>query len=257
MSEIKDMLMSLLNDAKQIALRDPAARGVVGVILLYSGFHALVYHKVSHFLYKHGLKSLARWNSQVARFNTGIEIHPGATIGDGLFIDHGMGVVIGETAVIGNNCTIYHGVTLGGRGHSKGKKRHPTLGDNVLVGAGAKILGNVKIGDNSNIGANAVILYDVPNGATVVGVPGKVVRIDGVKAPCHSVELDHAANPDPLEQELCRLLHRVIKLEEMLNLPEKDENGNALKAKLYSDNNGDATSKEEFATNEDSGEENI
>ena len=208
--------MGLIKDAKAIAERDPAARSVLSVILLYPGFHILVYHKISHFLYKHKLYAIARWNSQLARRVTGIEIHPGAQIGSGLFIDHGMGVVIGETAVIGNNCTIYHNVTLGGRGHNKGKKRHPTLGDNVLVGAGAKILGNVRIGDNANIGANAVILYDVPDGATVVGVPGKVVRIDG-KPANHAVELDHAANPDPLEQELCMLKHRIIALEKALN----------------------------------------
>lgn len=217
----------MIADAKKIAERDPAARSVVGVVLLYPGFHALVYHKVSHFLYKHKLKALARWNSQMARFWTGIEIHPGAVIGDGLFIDHGMGVVIGETAVIGNDCTIYHNVTLGGRGHDKAHKRHPTLEDNVLVGAGAKILGNVTIGENSNIGSNAVILYDVPKNATVVGVPGKVVRIDGQKPPkSHAVELDHAALPDPLEQQMCMLNKRIMKLEKMLDnslIEQKDD----------------------------------
>lgn len=202
--------MGLLYDAKQIAKRDPAARSVVGVIFMYSGFHALVYHKFSHFFYKHGLRGLARWNSQFARFMTGIEIHPGATIGDGLFIDHGMGVVIGETAVIGNNCTIYHNVTLGGRGHAKGEKRHPSMGDNVLVGAGAKILGPVTIGDDANIGANAVILHDVPAGATVVGVPGKIVKIDGAKPKVsHAEELDHAMSDDPVETEVAQLVNIV------------------------------------------------
>lgn len=208
--------MGLLKEAKAIASRDPAARSVLSVILLYPGFHILIYHKVSHFLYRIKLRGLARWNSQLARRVTGIEIHPGAQIGSGLFIDHGMGIVIGETAVIGDNCTIYHNVTLGGRGHQKGHKRHPTLGNNVLVGAGAKILGNVTIGDNASIGANAVILYDVPAGATVVGVPGKIVKIDGVPAN-HAEELDHAVNPDPLEQELCMLKHRIIALEKALN----------------------------------------
>ena len=208
--------MGLYSDAKMIAQRDPAARSVAGVILLYPGFHALVYHKVSHFLYKHKLKALARWNSQCARFFTGIEIHPGAVIGSGLFIDHGMGIVIGETATIGNDCTIYHNSTLGGTGHSRGKKRHPTLCDNVLVGAGAKILGDVTIGENASIGANAVILCDVAAGATVVGVPGKVVRVDGVKAANHAFELDHAFNPDPTSQELCRLTHKVLSLEKRL-----------------------------------------
>ncbi|MBR2295403.1 MAG: serine O-acetyltransferase [Clostridiales bacterium] len=205
--------MGLLNDAKQIAMRDPAARSVVGVVLLYSGFHALVYHRVSHFLYKHKLYALARWNSQVARAATGIEIHPGATIGDGLFIDHGMGIVIGETAVIGNNCTIYHNVTLGGRGHAKGEKRHPTIGDNVLVGAGAKLLGPITVGDNSSIGANAVILHDVPNGATVVGVPGKVVKIEGARTASHAVELDHALNDDPVEIELKGLCNTINEMQ--------------------------------------------
>ncbi|MBO4242257.1 MAG: serine O-acetyltransferase [Clostridiales bacterium] len=205
--------MGLINDAKQIARRDPAARGVVGVILLYSGFHALVYHKVSHFLYRHKLYALARWNSQAARFWTGIEIHPGATIGDGLFIDHGMGIVIGETAVIGNNCTIYHNVTLGGRGHAKGEKRHPTIGDNVLVGAGAKLLGPITVGDDVLIGANAVIIHDVPDGATVVGVPGKVVKIDGERSLSHAEELDHALNDDPVETELQSLCNTVNQMQ--------------------------------------------
>lgn len=230
--------MSLLSDAKKIAERDPAARSVVGVILMYPGFHALVYHKISHFFYKHNLKGLARFNSQAARFWTGIEIHPGAQIGDGLFIDHGMGVVIGETAIIGNDCTIYHGVTLGGRGHDKAHKRHPTLEDNVLVGAGAKILGNVVIGENSNIGANAVILYDVPKNSTIVGVPGKVVKKNGQKpAKSHAVELDHAAVPDPVEQEVCMLSKRVLELEKLMKqtiVEQKDD-------RCCNDNSSDIT----------------
>lgn len=214
--------MGLLSDAKKIASRDPAARGVVGVIFMYPGFHALVHHKFSYFLYKHKLFAWARLHSQFARLCTGIEIHPGAKIGQGLFIDHGMGVVIGETAIIGDDCTIYHNVTLGGRGHAKGKKRHPTLGSNVLVGAGAKILGDVTIGDNANIGANAVVLHDVPPDATVVGVPGKVVRVNGKpsndnKKVSHAVELDHTLAPDPLGQEVCKILHRLKKLEDELS----------------------------------------
>jgi len=207
--------MSLLNDARQIYMRDPAARNVASVIFLYSGFHALVYHRVSHFLYKHKLFFLARWNSQIARHKTGIEIHPGATIGDGLFIDHGMGVVIGETAVIGNNCTIYHGVTLGGRGHQKGAKRHPEIGDNVLIGAGAKILGPVTIGSGSSIGANAVILHDVPNNSTVVGVPGKIVKIESA-GESHAVALDHYITDDPTEAEVKELAKVVSELQERL-----------------------------------------
>ena len=207
--------MSLLNDAKQIYARDPAARSLASVIFLYSGFHALVYHRVSHFLYKHKLFFLARWNSQIARHKTGIEIHPGATIGEGLFIDHGMGIVIGETAVIGNNCTIYHGVTLGGRGHQKGTKRHPEIGDNVLIGAGAKILGPVTIGSGSSIGANAVILHDVPCNSTVVGVPGKIVKVESASE-SHAVALDHYITEDPTEAEVRELAKVVSELQERI-----------------------------------------
>ena len=217
--------MGLFSDAKQIAKRDPAARGVISVILLYPGFHALIYHRVSHYLYRHKLFSLARWNSQCGRFWTGIEIHPGAKIGSGLFIDHGMGIVVGETAVIGNNCTIYHGVTLGGTGQGKGK-RHPSIGDDVLIGAGAKLLGPFRVGNNVMIGANAVVLSEVPDSATVVGVPGKIVRVEG-KPVCHSESLDHANTADPVEQELCRLLHRVLALEKKLAV--SPENVNRIK----------------------------
>ncbi len=215
-----ERFMSLLHDASLIAKRDPAARGVLSVILLYPGFHALVYHRVSHFLFRHKLYALARWNSQCGRFWTGIEIHPGAQIGSGLFIDHGMGVVIGETAVIGEHCTIYHGVTLGGTGHGKGK-RHPTIGDNVLIGAGAKLLGPFCVGNNAMIGSNAVVLSDVPDNATVVGIPAKIVRIEG-KPVCHANALDHGNTADPVEQELCRLLHRILALEKQLGIVSDD-----------------------------------
>ncbi len=208
--------MSLYDDAKSISRRDPAAKGVWQVILLYSGFHALVYHKLAHWFYRHHLYFLARMISQFGRFMTGIEIHPGAKIGHRLFIDHGMGVVIGETAEIGDDCTMYHGVTLGGTGKDKGK-RHPTLGNNVLVGAGAKILGPFRIGDYSMIGANSVVLHEVPAEATVVGVPGRVVKHQG-RPIKHGIELDHANAPDPLEQEICRLLHRVSALEKRAGL---------------------------------------
>lgn len=204
--------MGFIKDAKLIANRDPAARGTLGVVFLYPGFHALIYHRVGHFFYRHRMFSIARWISQTGRFWTGIEIHPGARIGAGLFIDHGMGIVIGETAEIGDNCTIYHGVTLGGTGHQKGQKRHPTIGNNVLIGAGAKLLGPFTVGDNSMIGANAVVLTDVPMNATVVGVPGKVVRIDG-KPISHAQELDQSITADPMEQEICKLLHRIVALE--------------------------------------------
>lgn len=204
--------MGLYGDAKSIARRDPAAKGVWQVILLYSGFHALVMHRPAHWLYRHKLFFLARFISQFNRFMTGIEIHPGAKIGQRLFIDHGMGMVIGETAEIGDDCTIYHDVTLGGTGKTKGIKRHPTLGNNVLVGAGAKILGPFRVGDYAMIGANAVVLNEVPDEATVVGVPGRMIKHRG-KRITHSIELDHASTPDPLEQELCLLLHRVRALE--------------------------------------------
>lgn len=203
--------MGLYADAKSIARRDPAARNILQVILLYPGFHILVSHRVAHFFFRLHLFFLARWTSQIGRFFTGIEIHPGARIGPGLFIDHGMGVVIGETSIIGDNCTIYHGVTLGGTGKEKGR-RHPTLGDNVLIGAGAKLLGAIDIGSNAMIGANAVVLNEVPPNATIVGVPGKVVRHMG-RPVQHSIELDHDNAPDPMEQELCILLHRVAALE--------------------------------------------
>ena len=155
--------------------RDPAARSNLEVLLLYSGVHALIAHRIAHGLYLREHYFSARAISQISRALTGIEIHPAAKIGNGLFIDHGMGVVIGETAIIGNDCTIFHGVTLGGRGNSMGK-RHPTLGDNVLVGSGAKILGNINIGNNVKIGANAVVLNDIPDNATAVGMPARVVR---------------------------------------------------------------------------------
>ncbi len=206
--------MGLIADAKSIAKRDPAAKNFLTVILLYPGFHILIYHRIAHWLYRGHLHFLARVISQIGRFWTGIEVHPGAKIGNGLFIDHGMGVVIGETAEIGDHCTIYHNVTLGGTGKHQGK-RHPTLGHNVLVGAGAKLLGPFKVGDGAMIGANAVVLHEVPDNGTVVGVPGKLVRQQG-KAIDHSTMLDHDRVSDPMEQELCQLLHRVSLLEREL-----------------------------------------
>ena len=162
--------MSLLEDARNIQRKDPAARNVLEVILLYPGFHILVYHRVAHWLYEHKHFFLARWVSQHGRHKTGIEIHPGAKIGKCLFIDHGMGIVFGETTEIGDNCTIYHGVTLGGTGKDTGK-RHPTLGNNVLIGAGTKVLGPVFIGDNARVGAGSVVLRNLPANCTAVGVP--------------------------------------------------------------------------------------
>lgn len=190
--------------------RDPAAKGVIEITLLYPGFHAIVFHRLAHFVWSLKIPFIPRAISQVARFLTGIEIHPGARIGDGLFIDHGMGVVIGETSIIGNDVTLFQGVTLGGTGKETGK-RHPTLGDNVVIGTGAKILGNIHIGDNSYIGANAVILKDVPANATVVGVPGRITRQDGKKI---DLQMDHVHVNDPVMQNMVELLRRIKALEE-------------------------------------------
>ena len=218
------MFKRLLSDARLIAKRDPAAKSTLEVILLYPGFHAVFFHRFAHWFYKRKMLFIARLISQFSRFMTGIEIHPGAIIGSGLFIDHGMGVVIGETAEVGDNCTIYHGVTLGGTGKDKGK-RHPTIGNNVLVSTGAKILGPFKVGDNSRIGANAVVLNEVEENTTVVGVPGRPIRKGDVRlAP--SIELDQIHVPDPVAQELCKLLVRIEHLEAELrkkNEPKKND----------------------------------
>ena len=188
----------LRREIRAIFERDPAAGGYLEVLLTYSGLHALLFYRISHTLCKMRVPFLSRWISQVGRFFTGIEIHPKATIGNSLFIDHGMGVVIGETAIIGDNVTLYQGVTLGGTGKEKGK-RHPTVGNNVVIGAGAKILGNIKIGDNSYIGSNAVVIKDVPDNSTVVGIPGRITKQDGKKI---DVSLDHIHVLDPLLQEM-------------------------------------------------------
>jgi serine O-acetyltransferase len=193
--------------------RDPAARSQWEVLLLYPSLHAIVGHRVAHRLHRLGLKFIARWISQIARCWTGIEIHPGAVIGKGLFIDHGMGVVIGETAVIGDHVTIFQGVTLGGTGKEKGK-RHPTLGNRVVVGAGAKVLGNITIGDNVQIGANAVVIRDVPANSVVVGVPGRIVRHEGRTFP--GINLDHTNLPDPLAQALEKLQAEIDLIEHQL-----------------------------------------
>lgn len=173
------MFYKIKKDIEYIMENDPAARTKLEVFLLYPSIHARLAHMISHFLYKKNLLFLARLISQIARVLTGIEIHPGATLGAGILIDHGMGVVIGETAELGDRITIYHGTTLGGTGKEKGK-RHPTVGDNVVIGAGSKVLGNIKIGSNSKIGANSVVINDVPEGATVVGIPGRVVKINNI-----------------------------------------------------------------------------
>jgi serine O-acetyltransferase len=191
--------------------RDPAATNYAEIIFTYSGLHALVFYKISSALRRISIPILPRAISQFAKWMTGIEIHPGARIGKGLFIDHGMGVVIGETSVIGNNVTLFQGVTLGGTGKEKGK-RHPNIGDNVVVGAGAKILGNITVGNNVLVGANAVVLRDVPHDSTVVGVPGRIAKRKGKRLP-GGVNLDHSSLPDPLQQALERLQHEIDHIE--------------------------------------------
>ena len=189
--------------------RDPAAKSFLEVLLTYAGLHALIFHRAASTLFKLRLPFFPRWISQVGRFFTGIEIHPGATIGTGFFIDHGMGVVIGETAIIGDNVTIYQGATLGGTGKEKGK-RHPTIGNNVVIGAGAKVLGNILVGDNSYIGSNAVVIKDVPPNSTVVGVPGRITKQDGKKI---DTSLDHVHVLDPILQDIDELKKRIEDLE--------------------------------------------
>lgn len=206
-------------DVKAVLERDPAARSKVEVLLLYPGVHAVIWHRLAHFLFKHNMKFLARLVSQCTRFWTGIEIHPGATIGRGLFIDHGMGVVIGETTIIGDNCTVYQGVTLGGTGKEKGK-RHPTLGNNVMVGSGAKILGPFTVGDNSKIAAGAVVLSEVPPNSTCVGVPARIVKCEGVRV---SQDLDQITIPDPISSQICTLSVHLANLEKKLKELENKE----------------------------------
>ena len=201
--KFSEMFSKLKAELDAVMERDPAARSRAEVYFLYSGFKAVRAYRKANWFYRHNMKFIARFISQNARRRTGIEIHPGATIGKNLFIDHGMGVVIGETAIIGDNCTLYQGVTLGGTGKDHGK-RHPTLGDNVLIGAGAKVLGPFRVGDNSRVAAGAVVLSEVPNDATAVGVPARVVRIGGQRIFDKST-LDQIHVSDPVAQEMCRL----------------------------------------------------
>ena len=216
---LKALIKEIKYDVRAVKERDPAAKGTVEVLLLYSGVHAILAYRVSHKLYLSKHYFSARAVSQIARFFTGIEIHPGATIGKGLFIDHGMGVVIGETAEIGDNCTIYQGVTLGGTGKDIGK-RHPTLGNNVMVGAGAKVLGPIKINDDSKVAANAVVLKEVPQNSTAVGIPAKVVRRHGKPVQ----DLDQVNIPDPISQELTKIQNKLNKLSrELEDLKEKTD----------------------------------
>jgi len=208
----------LKRDIEVIFQRDPAARSVLEVIICYPGFHALLLHRLAHKCYRMKMTLLARIISQFSRFMTGIEIHPGAKLGEGIFIDHGMGVVIGETAEVGNNVTMYQGVTLGGTGKEKGK-RHPTIGNNVVISTGAKVLGNIKIGNNVKIGAGSVVLRDVPDNCTVVGVPGKVVVRNGRKvadADVNEIDLHHGELPDPLAEMVLCLQRQIKRLEQRI-----------------------------------------
>jgi serine O-acetyltransferase len=213
-------------DLKSIYDRDPAARSNLELLLCYAGLHAVWGHRFSHWLWRHKMYLLARWASHVFRFLTGIEIHPGATIGRRFFIDHGMGVVIGETAEVGADVTLYHGVTLGGTSLQKGK-RHPTLGDGVVVGAGAKILGAITIGEGSRVGANAVVVKSVPPDSIVVGVPGQVVARSKLRPTIQTPDLDHSQLPDLVGISLVSLMERVDALEARLHVQEKVGDGHA------------------------------
>ncbi|KAB2951436.1 serine O-acetyltransferase [Heliorestis acidaminivorans] len=212
------MLARIRKDIRVIYERDPAVKSTWEVILCYPGFHALLLHRLAHKLYKSNWAVTARFLSQVNRFLTGVEIHPGAKIGEGVFIDHGSGVVIGETAEVGNNVTLYQGVTLGGTGKEKGK-RHPTVGNNVVVSSGSKVLGSITIGDNVKIGAGSVVLKDVPPNCTVVGVPGRIVVQDGVNVRDEllgKIDLEHHKLPDPMAEMILCLQRKITQLEERI-----------------------------------------
>ena len=205
------MFRQLKEDIACVKSRDPAARSALEIFFLYPGFKAIRLHRRANWFYRHGMFFIARWISQWASRKTGVEIHPAVKIGKRFFIDHGTGVVIGETAVIGDDVTIYQGVTLGGTGKDTGK-RHPTIGNNVMIGAGAKVLGPLIIGDNSRIAAGAVVLSDIPSNSTAVGVPAKVVRRDGVRVD----DLDQVHIPDPVAQEIARLETEIEKLKKLV-----------------------------------------
>ena len=226
---------TIKNDIKSVLERDPAARNFTEVLICYPGLHALLGFRVSHWLWTRNFKLLGRITSQTVRSLTGIEIHPGATIGSGFFIDHGMGVVIGETAEVGNNVTLYHGVTLGGVSTEKGK-RHPTVEDNVVIGTGAKVLGAITIGESSRIGANAVVVKNVPPNSVVVGVPGQVVVRS--KPQTDEVDLHHDRLPDAISAAVRSLMARVDELEQSINVhmvehPILVSNGNGSNGDAY------------------------
>lgn len=221
---------TIKSDIKAVYENDPAARSTFEIIFTYSGVHAIWHHRFAHWFYKKRMFTISRVISQASRFITGIEIHPGARLGKRLFIDHGMGIVIGETCEIGDDVVLYQGVTLGGTGNEKGK-RHPTIGNNVVISSGAKVLGSFSVGDNSRIGANAVVLKEVPTNSTVVGIPGRIVKRDGVRIN----RLNHGDLPDPiidicrnLTSELDRVKEQVVELQHQL-AAERQKNGGAIK----------------------------
>lgn len=220
---------TIKSDIKAVYENDPAARSTFEIIFTYSGIHAIWHHRTAHWFYKKKWYTIARIISQASRFITGIEIHPGARLGKRLFIDHGMGIVIGETCEIGDDVVLYQGVTLGGTGNEKGK-RHPTIGNNVVISSGAKVLGSFRVGDNSRIGANAVVLKEVPPNSTVVGIPGKIVKRDGVRIQ----RLNHGDLPDPiidichgLTNEIDKLKEQVAELQDQL-AKERQKNGGVI-----------------------------
>lgn len=235
------MIKWLKEDVRAIFDRDPAVRGVLEIVLCYPGFHAMLFYRMAHACWNRKLFLLGRFISHLGRFFSGIEIHPGAKIGRGFFIDHGMGVVIGETAEIGENCTLYHGVTLGGTSWAK-EKRHPTLGDNVVIGAGAKVLGPFKVGDNAKVGSNSVVVKEVPAETTVVGVPGRVVYAGGRKeAESSKADLEHGQLPDPEAKAISCLFEQIRALEKRVkDLTEEQER---LKADSQSDKPSSSTAK--------------
>ena len=215
------MFEGIRRDIQAVKERDPAARNTAEVLLLYSGIHAIMLHRPAHWLYQHEMFFSARLVSQFSRFLTGVEIHPGAKLGHGILIDHGSGVVIGETAEVGDNCTIYQGATLGGTGKEKGK-RHPTIGNRVVVSSGAKVLGPFKVGDDVKIGAGSVVLKEVPPGCTVVGIPGTIVKRNGKST---TQDLNQVDLPDPIAVEIECLRKRVMELEKILQTTHKIEAG--------------------------------
>jgi serine O-acetyltransferase len=212
------MLKRIRQDLQAVFDRDPAATSLLEVLLTYSGFHALLFYRIAHWLKSRGVPFVPRALSQLARWLTGIEIHPAAKIGTGFFIDHGMGVVIGETAEIGDYVTLFQGVTLGGTGKERGK-RHPTLGNHVVVGAGAKILGGIKIGDNVKIGANSVVLKSVPANSTVIGVPARIIKTEGERLP--DATMDHTNIPDPIADRFAALEQELIALRKKIENPNR------------------------------------